>query len=123
MPIVAVIASQLRQLIKVGSAGRGSSAQLAKSLGMAPWQVDKARRAVGHWSADGLAIAVQAIAAADHEVKGGGRDPVYAVERAILDDRAGARRRLTPPPGIPRGWLRSTPSGRLRRFGGEPGHW
>jgi DNA polymerase-3 subunit delta len=84
VPIVAVIASQLRQLIKVGSAGRGSSAQLAKSLGMAPWQVDKARRAVGHWSADGLAVAVQAIAAADHEVKGGGRDPVYAVERAIL---------------------------------------
>ena len=84
VPIVAVIASQLRQLIKVGAAGRGSSAQLAKSLGMAPWQVDKARRVVGHWSADGLATAVQVIAAADHEVKGGGRDPVYAVERAIL---------------------------------------
>jgi DNA polymerase-3 subunit delta len=84
VPIVAVIASQLRQLIKVGAAGRGSSAQLAKSLGMAPWQVDKARRAVGHWSAEGLAVAVQAVAAADHEVKGGGRDPVYAVERAIL---------------------------------------
>lgn len=84
VPIVAVIASQLRQLIKVGAAGRGSSAQLAKSLGMAPWQIDKARRAVGHWSPDGLAVAVQAVAAADFEVKGGGRDPVYAVERAIL---------------------------------------
>ena len=67
------------------SAGRGSSAQLAKSLGMAPWQVDKARRAVGHWSADGARRrASQAVAAADFEVKGGGRDPVYAVERAIL---------------------------------------
>jgi DNA polymerase-3 subunit delta len=84
VPIVAVLASQLRQLIKVGSAGRGSSAQLAKSLGMAPWQVDKARRSVGHWTAEGLSVAVQAVAAADHEVKGGGRDPVYAVERAIL---------------------------------------
>jgi DNA polymerase-3 subunit delta len=84
VPIVAVIAAQLRQLIKVGAAGRGSSAQLAKSLGMAPWQVDKARRSVGHWTADGLAVAVQAVAAADYEVKGGGRDPVYAVERAIL---------------------------------------
>lgn len=90
VPIVAVIASQLRQLVKVGAAGRGSSAQLAKSLGMAPWQVDKARRAVGHWSADGLAVAIQAVAAADFEVKGGGRDPVYAVERAILTI-AGAR--------------------------------
>lgn len=84
VPIVAVLASQLRQLIKVGSAGRGSSAQLAKSLGMAPWQVDKARRAVSHWSAEGLSVAVQAVAAADFEVKGGGRDPVYAVERAVL---------------------------------------
>ncbi|MDN5779532.1 MAG: DNA polymerase III subunit delta [Humibacillus sp.] len=84
VPIVAVLASQLRQLIKVGSAGRGSSAQLAKSLGMAPWQIDKARRTVGHWSGDGLGVALQAVAAADFEVKGGGRDPVYAVERAIL---------------------------------------
>jgi DNA polymerase-3 subunit delta len=84
VPIVAVLASQLRQLIKVGSAGRGSSAQLAKSLGMAPWQVDRARRSVGHWTAEGLSLAVQAVAAADFEVKGGGRDPVYAVERAIL---------------------------------------
>lgn len=84
VPIVAVLASQLRQLIKVGSAGRGSSAQLAKSLGMAPWQVDKARRAVAHWSGEGLSVALQAVAAADFEVKGGGRDPVYAVERAIL---------------------------------------
>ena len=84
VPIVAVLASQLRQLARVGAAGRGSSAQVAKVLGMAPWQVDKARRAVNHWTADGLAIAVQAVAAADFEVKGGGRDPVYAVERAIL---------------------------------------
>ncbi|MDO5701718.1 MAG: DNA polymerase III subunit delta, partial [Bowdeniella nasicola] len=84
VPIVAVLAMQLRQLIKVGAAGRGSSNQLASSLGMAPWQVDKARRSVGHWSPEGLAVAVQAVAAADAEVKGGGRDPVYAVERAVL---------------------------------------
>lgn len=79
-----MLASQLRQLVKVGAAGRGSSGQLAKSLGMAPWQIDKARRSVGHWSPDALAVAIQAVAAADFEVKGGGRDPVYAVERAIL---------------------------------------
>ena len=32
---------------------------------MAPWQVDKARRAVNHWSPDGLAVAIQAVAAGD----------------------------------------------------------
>jgi len=84
VPIVAVLASQLRQLVKVGSAGRGGSQQLAKQLGMAPWQVDKARRQLGSWTADGLGRAIQAVAAADVEVKGGGRDPVYAVERVIL---------------------------------------
>lgn len=84
VPIVAVLAQQLRQLIRVGAAGRGRSAELARELGLAPWQVDKARRALAGWSADGLGRALQAVAAADFEVKGGGRDPVYAVERAVL---------------------------------------
>ena len=57
---------------------------IARDLGMAPWQVDKARRSLHGWSDDGLGEAIQAVAAADFDVKGGGRDPVYAVERAIL---------------------------------------
>lgn len=84
VPIVAVLASQLRTLVRVGSAGRGSSATVAKALGLAPWQVDKARRAVGHWDDRGLGAAIRAVAAADVEVKGGGRHPVYAVERVVL---------------------------------------
>ena len=91
VPIVAVLASQLRTLVKVGAAGRGRSGDVAKSLGMAPWQVDKARRSINGWDSEGLGRAIQAVAAADFEVKGGGRDPVYAVERAILTI-AGARR-------------------------------
>ncbi len=84
VPIVAVLAQQLRQLVKVGAAGRGRSADLARELGMAPWQVDKARRSLSGWGPEGLAESIQAVALADFEVKGGGRDPVYAVERAIL---------------------------------------
>jgi DNA polymerase-3 subunit delta len=84
VPIVAVLAQQARQLIKVGSAGRGRSADVARDLGMAPRQVDKARRALGGWTAEALATCVHAVAAADFEVKGGGRDPVYAVERCVL---------------------------------------
>lgn len=84
VPIVAVLAQQLRQLIRVGSAGRGRSADVARDLGMAPWQVDKARRSLGGWTAEALATCLQAVAAADAEVKGGGRDPVFAVERAVL---------------------------------------
>jgi DNA polymerase-3 subunit delta len=91
VPIVAVLAAQLRTLVKVAAAGRGSSAHVAKALGLAPWQVDRARRSAAHWDGPGLGRAIQAVAAADVEVKGGGRDPVYAVERAVLEI-AGARR-------------------------------
>ena len=84
VPIVAVLAQQLRQLVRVGAAGRGRSADVARDLGMAPWQVDKARRGLSGWGPEGLAEAIQAVANADFEVKGGGRDPVYAVERAVL---------------------------------------
>ncbi len=85
VPIVAVLATQLRQMVRVAAAGGGASGQLAKHLSMAPWQVDKARRTLQGWDGDGLGRAIQAVAAADFDVKGGGRDPVYAVERAILE--------------------------------------
>jgi DNA polymerase-3 subunit delta len=91
VPIVAVLAMQLRQVGKVASAGRASATMLARDLGMAPWQVDQARRAAQGWDGVRLGRAIQAVAAADVEVKGGlragtavARDPEYAVERAVL---------------------------------------
>ncbi|WP_168581734.1 DNA polymerase III subunit delta [Gephyromycinifex aptenodytis] len=83
VPIVAVLAVQLRQLIKVAGAGRGPTGQLAKGLGMAPWQIERARRSLQGWDVEALGAAIQAVAAADFAVKGGGRDPVYAVEHAV----------------------------------------
>lgn len=84
VPLVAALAGKIRALAKVSTAGRGRSADLASELGMAPWQVDRARRELSGWSEPGLADAVRAVAEADTAVKGGGRDPVYAVERAVL---------------------------------------
>jgi len=80
-----VLGQQVRQLIRVGAAGRGRRDDIARELGMPPWQVDRARRALAGWQAEGLGRCLQAVAAADVAVKGGGRDPVYAVERLILD--------------------------------------
>ena len=68
---------------QVGRHGR-TVADVARDLGMAPWQVDKARRSLAGWDGAALGRAIQAVALADAEVKGGGRDPVYAVERAVL---------------------------------------
>jgi DNA polymerase III subunit delta len=85
VPIVAVLAASLRTLAKVAGGGRtGRSADVAKDLGMAPWQVDKARRQLSGWAPDGLARSIMAVAEADAAVKGGGRDPEYAVERAVV---------------------------------------
>ncbi len=91
VPIVAVLAMQLRQVGRVGAAGRASAASVAKDLGMAPWQVDQARRVSQGWDGARLGRAIEAVAAADVEIKGGlrtgttvSRAPEYAVEQAVL---------------------------------------
>ena len=83
VPIVAALAMKIRQLARVAAAG-GRRGVGPKELGMAPWQVDRARRELSGWSDDALAAAIVAVARADAEVKGESRDPVHAVERAVL---------------------------------------
>jgi DNA polymerase-3 subunit delta len=84
VPIVAALAMKVRSLAKVSGAGRGSSAVLSKELGLAPWQIDRARRELSGWSQPGIASVILALAEADTALKGGGRDRVYAVERVVL---------------------------------------
>ena len=82
--ITSAIASSLRSLAKVSGANRGTkSFELAGQLGMAPWQIDKARRQLHSWNPGALADAVGAIAQADAEVKGAASDPIYSLEKAI----------------------------------------
>ncbi|WP_089800047.1 DNA polymerase III subunit delta [Cellulomonas sp. KH9] len=83
VPVVAAVAARLRTLAKVGAV-RGRGAAAARELGMAPWQVDRAAQDLRRWSPEGLAVAISAVAQADAEVKGEGRDPRFAVERAVL---------------------------------------
>ncbi|GAA4286267.1 DNA polymerase III subunit delta [Georgenia daeguensis] len=92
VPIVAALAVKLRTLAKV-AATRGRAGVSVGELGLAPWQVDRARRELGDWTPEGLATAITAVAAADAEVKGLGRDPVFAVERAVLKVAAARGRR------------------------------
>lgn len=82
VPMVAAFAMKVRAMAKVANA-HGSSGQLAGALGMAPWQVDRARRDARDWSDAGLGRAILALAEADVAVKGAERDPVFAVERLI----------------------------------------
>lgn len=82
--VTAAIASSLRSLAKVSGTNRGAkSFELAGELGMAPWQIDKARRQLQSWTPRGIATAVAAIAKADADVKGASSDPIYALEKAL----------------------------------------
>jgi DNA polymerase III subunit delta len=83
VPLVAALAAKLRVLAKVAATrGRGTGAM--RDLGLAPWQLDRARKDLARWTPEALASAITAVAQADAEVKGAGRDPVFAVERAVL---------------------------------------
>lgn len=80
VPIVVALAMKVRQMAKVSIAGSRSAA----SLGMRPWQIDRARRDLHGWTDQSLAAAISAIALADEEVKGASKDPHRAVEKAVM---------------------------------------
>ena len=82
--VTSALASTLRSMAAVASAGRASAGVLAGQLGMPPWKVEKTQRQARGWRPDGLSDALQAVAVADGDVKGGAVDASYAVERALL---------------------------------------
>ncbi|WP_245993360.1 DNA polymerase III subunit delta [Xylanimonas allomyrinae] len=89
VPLVAALALRLRTLAKVAALRGG--AVTARELGLQDWQVRNAQKDLQRWTPEGLARAITAVAQADAEVKGAGRDPVYAVETAVLAIAAAAR--------------------------------
>ena len=84
--IVSALAGSVRALAKVSGANRGSkSFELAGQLGLSPWQIDKARRQLSGWTPATLAAAVITLAQADADIKGASSDPIYALERSIIE--------------------------------------
>ena len=79
VPLVAAISMKVRQMAKI----YGNRSASAASLGMAPWQLDRARKDLTGWTDDGLAAAIQAMATADAAAKGAERDPVYSLEKLV----------------------------------------
>ncbi|GAA1847002.1 DNA polymerase III subunit delta [Microbacterium koreense] len=82
VPLVAAIASKLRTMARVAG-HRESSSAIAARLGLKDWQVDRARRDLAGWNEESLGRAIQTAAQADVDVKGGSRDPVFALERLV----------------------------------------
>jgi DNA polymerase-3 subunit delta len=82
--VTSALASGIRAIAQVASAGRAPAHQLAAQLGMPPWKVEKTQRQVRGWRPEGISAAMQAVALADGEVKGAAADAGYAVEKAVL---------------------------------------
>ena len=82
--ITSALAQGVRSLAKVGGAPRNlRGAALAKELGMPPWKVDRVRGQLRGWSPGGVAHALSVVATTDEQVKGGGADAAYALEKAV----------------------------------------
>jgi DNA polymerase-3 subunit delta len=79
VPLVAAISMKMRQLAKI----YGNRNASAASVGMAPWQMDRARKDLTGWTEDGLALVIQRLADADAAAKGAERDPVFTLEKLI----------------------------------------
>ncbi|WP_084037987.1 DNA polymerase III subunit delta [Demequina sp. NBRC 110053] len=82
VPLNAALAAKLRVLAKVG-ASRGRGLDPTRDLNLPPWQVDRARRELRRWNAETLGEAIEVVAQADAEIKGAGRAPAFALERAV----------------------------------------
>ncbi|MGW3487481.1 DNA polymerase III subunit delta [Streptomyces sp. NPDC001054] len=91
--ITSALAQGVRAIGKLSSARGGRPADLARELGMPPWKIDRVRQQMRGWTPDGVSIALRAVAEADAGVKGGGDDPEYALEKAIVTVARAARSR------------------------------
>ena len=83
--VTSAFASGIRSLAKLASAPAGlRDADLAARIGAPPFKIKSLRAQLRDWDQAGLAKALTAVARADVEVKGGGADPAYALERMVL---------------------------------------
>jgi DNA polymerase-3 subunit delta len=81
--ITSALANGVRLLGRVGGAGNKNAAALAAEVGAPPWKIDQVRRQLRGWTPAGVAVALQAVAEADAQVKGDSVSAGYALERAI----------------------------------------
>ena len=80
VPLTAALAMRIRQLARLFNDRNASPA----ALGMAPWQLDKARRELQGWDEQGLIDLVDLLAQTDADVKGASRDPEFSIEKLLL---------------------------------------
>lgn len=91
VPIADALADGVRTVARVASAGRGNPYQLASSLGMPAWKIEKAQARSRGWTPEGLVDAMRAAADCNAAVKGGAEDRGYALEQTVFAIAAARR--------------------------------
>lgn len=91
VPIADAIADGVRTVARVASAGRGNPYQMASSLGMPAWKIQRAQERTRGWTPEGLVDAMRAAADCNAAVKGGAEDRGYALEQALFAVAAARR--------------------------------
>ena len=84
--INSALAGAVRGIAVAAQPPRGmSEADLAKRAKVPPWKMRTLRQQARGWSPGGVARAMAVIAETDALIKGAGRDPEYALERAVIE--------------------------------------
>ncbi len=92
--INSALAGAVRGVAVAAQPPRGvSEAELAKRAKVPPWKLRTLRQQARGWSPAGITRAMAVVAETDALIKGAGRDPEYALERAVIEiARARGRR-------------------------------
>lgn len=83
--ITSAVAGGLRGLARYMTAPVGlREGDLAREVGVPPWKLKALSRQARGWAPRGLAVAIQAAARADADVKGAAGDRLWACERLVI---------------------------------------
>jgi DNA polymerase-3 subunit delta len=83
--VTSAIAGGLRALARYSSAPRGlREGDLAREVGVPPWKLRSLAAQSRGWTPRGMAVAIQAAAKADADVKGAAGDRMWACERLVI---------------------------------------
>ncbi|OLT27448.1 DNA polymerase III subunit delta [Nocardiopsis sp. CNR-923] len=84
--INSALAGAVRGIAVAAQPQRGTSeAELAKRAKVPPWKMRTLRQQARGWSPAGITRAMSVVAETDALIKGAGRDPEYALERAVIE--------------------------------------
>lgn len=83
IPLLAALNMKVRAMARV-FASTERSGVLAQQFSMAPWQVDRAMKETRGWTEAALATAIDLAAETELALKGGSKQPEYALEKYVL---------------------------------------